>query len=214
MPLRPVSELGLVDITDVPPRGGKAAAAPRDSTRARQSPSPPRSRDSKGPRAATRGKPAAGRTTSKTLADALATPTPAKRRSTGAAKRREPSATKSTSPRRVSASTPTNSERPRSGARAVSDNGSGGATRGTTSRTQKRPTRASSAQRRATAARRQTSAGSRSKRNLALRETQRLRKGLAPRRTKSAAATRISVSVLMGASLVAGLLFARAALQR
>ena len=220
MPLRPVSELGLVDITDVPARDGKGAATPRHSTRARRNPSRPLSRDSandhqrqtrgdrsKGARRATHAKPAAGRTGSKTFAGtprtAAPAPAPAKRPNTN------------TKPLRANASTATSSERPRSRAKAATETRSGATPRSATTRsTPKRATRSASAQRRATTVRRQTSAGTRPKRNDASREAQGLRKGRAPRRTKSPSAAKVSISVLMGASLVAGILFARAALQR
>lgn len=104
MPLRPVSELGLVEITDVPARGGNRTATSRRSTRAHRSQSQSVPRDSasdhqrqgrgnrsKGAHASRQRKPAVRGTASKTLADAPQTSAPAKSRSTGAPKRVAPS---------------------------------------------------------------------------------------------------------------------------
>jgi hypothetical protein len=262
VPLRPVSELGLVDITDVPARDGNRAASRRHSTRARKRQTQPLPRDSandhqvhargdrsKGARASTQRKPAAGRRASKTLAAAPQTSAPAKSRSTGAAERLEPSRTPSTpkrastapatpknsggrsnrsrsikvadaqvhsksQPRRTSASTATSSERSRSRSKAATNNGSGDAAPSATRRGPKRSNRPGSAPRRVTTVGQQTSAGLRTKGSDDSRKVQRSRNGRRDQ-TKPPLAAKIGISVLMGASLVAGgLLLARAALQR
>jgi hypothetical protein len=220
VPLRPVSELGLVDITDVPARDGS------------------------------RNKSAVRRRASKTLADAPQTSARAKTRSTGAGKRLEGSKPRGTSklarrapaiakdaggksnrsrsrtpmsaqarsnsnPRRMRASTATASERSLDRSQAATNNGSGGAPRSATTRTPKRSSRSASPPRRVRTAGRQTSAESRGKRNHASREDQRSRKGGRPDHTKPFVAAKIGISLLMGASLVTGgILLARAALQR
>jgi hypothetical protein len=221
VPLRPVSELGLVDITDVPERDRNRAASRRHSTRARTS-----------LRASTKRKPAASRNASKTLAGAPQTSAPAKSRSTGAAKRREPSRSVqsvrteqikiaddgqprlNTKPRRKSASPATSSQRSRSRSKAATSNRSGGATPSATPRTPKRANRSTSGQRGVTTARRRTSGGLRIKGDHASREAQRAGDGRGPDGTKLPFAAKIGISVLMGASAVAGNLLARAALER
>lgn len=146
MPLRPVSELGLVDITDVPPRAGNGTAK-------RQAARPVK-----------RSEPAKGR----------------------------------------AASTPKSGQR----------GGPGAATRATT-RTAKRTPGSANRTRSATTVRRQTSAGARAKGTAAAHEKHRSREDLSPQQEKPRSAAKIAISVLTGASLLAGgLVLARAALHR
>jgi hypothetical protein len=246
MPLRPVSELGLVDITDVPPRGGNRTATRSRSTHARSRPSQPlrsdsandrptetRNRPREAARASTRRKSDAGRRTSKSLAVAPQPSAPGKSGRSGVAKRHEPRQSRATSAPKLGSAAPataensggksnrarsstTSSERSRSRSRAARDTGgSGGSTRSATASTQKRSSGSASAPRRVRTVRRQASAGSRTKRNHASREAQRSRDGGAPGQMKPRAAAKVGISVVMGASLVAGgLLLARAALHR
>jgi len=121
----------------------------------------------------------------------------------------------SSTPRRMSATT-TDSARSRNRSKAVSDTGSGGATRSATTRTPKRPSGSSAGTTRgATTARRQNSAGSRTTRNAASRDRHRSRNGPRPNQPKPSSGAKIGIYALAGASLVAGgLLLARAALHR
>jgi hypothetical protein len=104
VPLRPVSELGLVDITDVPARDGNRTATRRDSARTRTSRSQPPRRDSRDDhqtstrsdrsedaRASRRGKSAGSGRASKNLAREPELTSPAKSPSGRAAKRLAPS---------------------------------------------------------------------------------------------------------------------------
>ncbi len=105
MPLRPVSELGLVDITDVPARDGNRTATRRRPAGTRRSPSQParsdsrddhqtstRSDGSERARASRTGKPDAGRRASKNLTRRAPEPaSPANSPSGRAAKRLAPS---------------------------------------------------------------------------------------------------------------------------
>jgi hypothetical protein len=204
VPLRPVSELGLVEITDVPARNDSRT---------------------------TRTKPDAARRASKRLAGAAQPSAPEKSRGASGAKRSEPSKSRAASTpkpagtpaatagkasgksNRASASTTTSAERSRSRSKAARDNGPGGATRSATTRTRKRSNGSASEPRRETTVRRRTSAGSRTNGNHASAETQRSRNARGPEQTKPHSAAKIGAYVLMGASLVAGgLVLARAAL--
>jgi hypothetical protein len=220
VPLRPVSELGLVDITDVPARDGAPNGMRRHSTRACRNPSQPLRSDSvnddktetKGERsgtapALTRRKPDANPRASKRLAGADQPAAAAKRRSTGEATRLERQAG-----RRLKLA---NAAPPRNVTSKRGDqNGSGAADRTATTRTPKRSNRSARTPRRVTPVR-QTSSASRTKGNAASREAQRTRDTQGSDHTKPASAAKIGISVLIGASLVAGgLLFVRAALQR
>lgn len=228
MPLRPVSELGLVDITDVPARSNRTATR-GDSTQ--------RKRDAGG-RAGTRG--AAGTPKRGSTAPATAGRSGGKsnrarsRTATNVGNTSErPSARKqrnvpgsdqikvvlaqegvSSKSRGMSAST-TSSERSRGRSKAASGSRSGGANRSATTRTPKRPNGPVDRTRGATTARRQTSAASRPKRNTAARDGHRSRNGPRPDHAKPSSATKLGIYALAGASLVAGgLLLARAALHR
>lgn len=110
MPLRPVSELGLVEITDVPTRDDKRTATRSHSTRARRSPSQPlrggptkghqpkaRSDRSKGAGDSTRRKPDADRRASKRLAGTASPSAPEKGRRATGRKRPAPSQSRAAS---------------------------------------------------------------------------------------------------------------------
>jgi hypothetical protein len=242
VPLRPVSELGLVDITEVPARDGDLTEYRRRSTPAPKRPSQPlrsdpandhqpeargaRSRGSKP------GKPDAGRRASQRPVGASQHAAPAKSATTSerrrAQKPRNAPSTRSdqlkfaghearsdSKPRRTSASTATSSERARTRSKAAMDNGSGAVTRSESTRTPKRSSGTASAPRRGSTVRRQTSAGSPVKGNRPSSQAQRSLNAPGPDRAKLPSAAKVGISVLMGAGLVAGgLLFARAALQR
>lgn len=230
MPLRPVSELGLVDITDVPARSNRTATR-GDSTQGK--------RDA-GRRAGTgraAGTPKRGRTAPATAEGSGGKSNRARSRTaTNVGNTSErPSARKqrnvpaigsdqikvalaqggvSSKSRGMSAST-TSLERSRGRSKAASDSRSGGANRSATTRTPKRPDGPVDRTRGATTARRQTPAGSRPKRNAAARDGHRSRNGPRPDHTKPSSATKLGIYALAGASLVAGgLLLVRAALHR
>jgi len=137
VPLRPVSELGLVDITDVPERGTQAATRSH-SKRARSHPSQSRA-------ASTPKRVSTARNPRKAASSTRARPT----------KAADAQPRQNSKPRRPSAGT-TNAERPRSRSKAARDTGSGGTTRSATTRTPKRPNGSASRTRGATTARRHT----------------------------------------------------------
>lgn len=217
MPLRPVSELGLVEITDVPAREGN-----RTATRSRSTP------------ASTRRKPGAGRR-GRSPDGAPEPSAPGNRGRSGAAKRLEPSQSrgagtprpgsrapatarnsggKSNRAKSSTASTPS-SERSHSPSKPARDARSGRGTRSATTGGPKRPTGSASRTRGATTARRQTSAESRTERNAVSGDRPRSRSGSRHDQTKTSSAAKIGVLALAGASLVAGgVLCARAALHR
>ena len=218
MPLRPVSELGLVDITDVPAREGN-----RTATRSRSTP------------ASSRMKPDAGRRAAKGQGGAPRPSALGNSGRSGAAKRPEPSQTrgastpkprsrapataknsggKSNRAKSSTASTPTSE---RSGSRSKPARGASSVrgTRSATTGSPKRPNGSASRTRGAETARRQSSAESRTERNAVLRDRPRSRSGSGHDQTKASSAAKIGVLALGAASLVAGgLLFARAALHR
>ena len=110
MPLRPVSELGLVEITDVPARDDNRTASPSHSTRARRSPSQPlrggsaeghqpKARSDRSERAgdSTRRKLDAPRRASKRLAGTAQGSAPEKSRRATGAKRPDPSQSRAAS---------------------------------------------------------------------------------------------------------------------
>jgi len=192
VPLRPVSELGLVDITDVPARTNRTATR-GDSTRR---------------------KPDAGRRAAKSRSGSARKPKAAPSTRAERTKDADAQVRPSGKPRRPSAST-TNGERSRGRSKAAGGTGSGGTTRSATTRTPKRPNGSASTTRGATTARRQTAAGSRTRVNAASRDTHRARNGPRPNQPKPSSGAKIGIYALAGASLVAGgLLFARAALHR
>jgi hypothetical protein len=123
VPLRPVSELGLVDLTDVPAREGNRTATRSRSTRARRSPSPPLRSNSandrqaearadrpEGAPASTRRKPAADRRASKSLAGSAQPSAAAKGCRGGAAKRLEPSQSRAATARKIGSTAPVKAE--------------------------------------------------------------------------------------------------------
>lgn len=213
MPLRPVSELGLVEITDVPARNDRPQGA----------------------RASTRRKPDTGRRAPKSRGGGAEPSAPGKSQRSGPAKRLEPSQSrgastpkpgsrapataknsggKSNRAKSSTASTPS-SERSHSPSKPARDARSGRGTRSATTGTPKRPTGSASRTRGATTARRQTSAESRTERNAVSRDRPRSRTGSRHDQTKASSAAKIGVLALAGASLVAGgVLCARAALHR
>ena len=218
MPLRPVSELGLVDITDVPAREGNRTATPSRSTPA-----------------STRTKPGAGHRAAKSPAGAPKPSAVGNSGRSGAAKRPEPSQSRGASTAKPGSRAPAiaknsggnsnrsksstastrSSERSRSQAKPARDAGSGRGTRSGTAGSPKRPNGSASRTRGTTTARRQTSAASRTERNAVSPDKPRSRSGSRHNQTKAPSAAKIGVLALAGASLVAGgVLFVRAALHR
>lgn len=234
MPLRPVSELGLVDITDVPARAGNRTEARRHSTHTSRSPKQPvrsdapnddqkatrSDRSKRAPAPPQRNTDADASRASKNLARAperqgARGPRRAPSTRSGHSKVASTQARPSTKPRRASASTTTSSERSRSTSKAATDTRSGAAARTATTRTPKRSPGSTRRPQGVTRVRRQTAITPRTKANPASRETQRSRNARTLDQTKLPSAAKIGVSVLMTAGLVAaGLVFARAALQR
>lgn len=227
MALRPVSELGLVEITDVPARDGDRNGTSRESTHARRSPSQPRGNDSpnarktatKGDRsrsagASTPSKPDAGRRASQRVAGAAQPSTAAKSRGVGAAKPRERFQSPAADTSKLGNTAVATAEVPgRARGRLVADGVTGAAPRTASPRTSKRPDRSVSTRGRATAVR-QTSAGSRANGNPASRATQRSRDIRGFGQTQPRPATKRSVSLLTGAGLVAGGVLVVRVLQR
>lgn len=204
MPLRPVSELGLVDITDLPVRDRSRVANRGRSTGARRSSQPPRG-DSVNdhPRAQRRGRAEGARATTGRKRDAGSPPAEVQR-SDGKAKTR-----------RSNPSTASPSERSRSRPKTARRKASGGGTPNAIAHAPKRSRNAASGAGHATTGRRQASAASRTNTNSASGESQRSRTGRSRGKTKPPSSAKIGMSVVIAASLAAGVvLFARAALRR
>lgn len=194
MPLRPVSELGLVDITDVPARGQTASG--RASTQ--------------------RKRPAEGRA-SKQVTGTPELSATGKSRSAGPAKRDQRSQSPAARTPKVAGKAPATSARSAGKAKPRSTRESTATTspRSAATRTPKPSNGSTAAPRGATPVRRRTSEGVRTTTNPASRAPQRSRNAREPGQTKRSSAAKTRISVLMGAGLIAGgFLVARAALQR
>ena len=213
MPLRPVSELGLVDITDVPGRDGTRTASRRRSAPTSRSPSrPPRDNSRDDHQTSTRSDRSEGaRASTPKLARKAQAPAVD---STGKSNR----ARSNTSARPSETSKRRSARGPKSAPSARNEQSkvrSGAATRSATARSPKRSNSSTAAPRRATPVRQRTSGGTRIKSNPASRDTQRSRGAQRAVPMKPLSAAKIGISVLLAATLVTGgLLFARAALHR
>jgi hypothetical protein len=232
MPLRPVSELGLVDITDVPTRKANRtadAAQPSARVKSRSTPAPERrarseSRPASRPKRASTGPAPAENSSVKSNRVRSSTRTSpgntsdrgsARKRGNGAPVRsdQDKAADARTRSRNKPASQTTSSERSRGRSKAARDDGSGGATSTAAARSRKQTDRSASPPRRARTVRQQASAESRSDGNHGSRENRRPRNRSGRAATQVSPSAKVGVYVLMGASLVAGgLLVARAAL--
>jgi hypothetical protein len=204
VPLRPVSELGLVDITDVPARDNRTATGGQS-----------RSRPSRG-RVASKAKPDSTTPAAAKKSDGASVRRPRNVPSTRTDKTKgaDPPASRGSKPRRTSVSTTSSdSSPPRS--KAATETGSGGTSRTAATVTPKRPIGSAGSTHAARTAPRQTSGAPRTDRHAASRDGRRPRNTARPGRTKASSAAKIRIYAFAGASLVAGgVLVARAALRR